>query len=180
MHTESGTDQEPCPCILEEQASLSAVHSLFRYEGVIPPLLQRIKFGGDPVPCRTLGSLWAMAVGHRPKPDVLIPVPLHTLRQAWRGFNQSQLLAAALGRTLGVAVDPLAVRRTRATRAQSRLDREARQTNLSGAFACDYLPAGRQIVIIDDVYTTGATSRAVSELLADNGNSVSVWTLARA
>lgn len=171
---------EDCPCLREERESPTVLHSLFRYEGGIRHLLQRMKFGHDPVPCRTLGILWAKARQHTPKPDLLVPVPLHPFRQAGRGFNQSQLLAAALGAELGLQMDTLIVQRTRSTRAMSTLDRQERHHNLESAFELKKSGPWKHIAVIDDVYTTGTTSRTVSHLLAPLSERVSIWTLARA
>jgi ComF family protein len=115
--------------------------------------------------------------------DAIVPVPLHPARLAERGFNQAELLAApcaaAWGRPLlrGVLV------RTRPTRPQTDLGAEARQANVAGAFAVrrPAAVAGRRLLLIDDVLTTGATVAAASAALREAGAArVGVLVLARA
>ena len=117
--------------------------------------------------------------------DAVLPVPLHRLRLIWRKFNQSAELARALGRLSGTPVLVDAVRRTRRTRRQVGLGPRAREENVRGAFSLT--PQGREalfgkrVVLIDDVYTTGATVAAVTRALKRAGISeVTVLTFARA
>jgi ComF family protein len=90
---------------------------------------------------------------------LLVPVPLHPRRLAARGYNQSALIARALARRWGVGSLPLALRRTRDTTRQMLLDRAARLENVRGAFEARAARplAGRPLVVVDDVVTTGAT-----------------------
>lgn len=103
----------------------------------------------------------------------LVPVPLHPRRRRVRGFNQSSLLARVLARHLGAGLRENVVRRVRATGQQARLSGpEARGHNVAGAFAarpCPPAAAGVGLVVVDDVVTSGATVRAVSEALAAAG-----------
>jgi ComF family protein len=95
---------------------------------------------------------------------VLVPVPLHARRERARGYNQSELLARALAETApGVAV-AMALVRERPTRSQTRLDREARAANVARAFAlaASSEVRGRDVLLIDDVVTTGATLLAAA------------------
>src|SRR4051794_14329530 len=104
---------------------------------------------------------------------LLAPVPLHRGRLWRRRFNQSALLCDAIGRESGVARDPFLIRRRRRTRQQVGLSRLERARNVQGAFAVpqDRLPslAGRRIVVVDDVITTGATIEAVARVLIRAG-----------
>ncbi|MBA2469210.1 MAG: ComF family protein [Chloroflexia bacterium] len=113
--------------------------------------------------------------------DAIVPVPLHPARLRKRGYNQSGLLAAEIGRQLQVPVMPVLVR-TRDTVSQVTLSREDRQTNLSGAFGLDpgWAPApGTRFLMIDDVRTTGATLNACAKELVRTGpRQVTVATLA--
>lgn len=112
--------------------------------------------------------------------DALLPVPLHRRRQLWRGFNQAKELSLPLARRFGLPVTDMAWRR-RATNYQSGLSAAQRHANLRHAFAVRGGMKYRHIVIVDDVVTTGATTRQLAKALLDNGvQQVSVLAVARA
>ena len=114
--------------------------------------------------------------------DLFVPIPLHPARVRERGYNQSALLAQALGRRLGIPTAKDAVRRVRNTKSQVGLSRSERLQNMSGAFvSLRNLAGAPHIVLIDDVCTTGATLEACAEVLIGAGaGSVRALTLARA
>lgn len=105
--------------------------------------------------------------------DLLIPIPLHRLRLFVRRFNQSAALARIVSRESGVPVETLALQRVKATTPQVGLSRAQRAANLSGAFRVDPeragLIAGRNVVLVDDVLTTGATANAAARALLKSG-----------
>ncbi len=114
--------------------------------------------------------------------DFILPIPIHKKRLRERGFNQATLLADGIAKAVGVPVLTNTLVRKRHTVAQSSLDKEARQENIVGAF--DVLEPdtirGKRLLVIDDVFTTGATIReAVSELWTADPAEVDVLTLAR-
>jgi ComF family protein len=110
----------------------------------------------------------------------LIPVPLGSRRARERGYNQSERIAAALGRLTGAPVRGDLLRRVRETPTQTALTPEARQANLAGAFACTGV-RGLQTVLVDDVFTTGATLVSAAAALSEAGaTSVDGITFARA
>lgn len=124
---------------------------------------------------------------HTPLPaDVIIPVPLHRRRRRERGYNQSALLAQRLGWAIQISVRGDLLRRHRYTTSQTRLNAQQRSLNVQGAFSCAQRDvaktiAGKKVLLIDDVATTGATLRECAQALKDQG-ARSVWalTLARA
>lgn len=102
--------------------------------------------------------------------DLVVGVPLHPQRQAWRGYNQSDLLAEQLATRCDLPASTTALRRERATRAQVGLDRSQRQLNLQAAFVGDPAQlAGRTVLIVDDVWTTGATLAACAAAAYEGG-----------
>lgn len=106
----------------------------------------------------------------------LVPVPLHSTRQRERGFNQSEVIAAALAEALGLPLAPL-LTRVKATRTQTRLNREQREHNVGGAFALGAAarvePEARYI-LVDDVFTTGATISECARVLREAGGAAGV------
>jgi len=111
---------------------------------------------------------------------VLVPVPLGAARRRERGYNQSAELARALGRAIGAPVREDLLRRTRETTSQTGLTPEGRQANVAGAFAAR-MARGFRPVIVDDVFTTGATLAAAAEaMLSAGAEQVGAVTFARA
>ena len=155
------------------------------YGEVARTLVSRLKYGDRPELAVFCARLMAGA-GHELWQDrpLLVPVPLHRARQHERRYNQSAELALALGRFTGLDVDTSLVKRIRRTRQQVGLSGDGRQRNVSGAFAAhpDALvrTRGRRVVLVDDVYTTGATTKAVTRTLQRAGVAdVDVVTFAR-
>ncbi len=109
--------------------------------------------------------------------DVVIPVPLHADRERARGYNQSRLLARELQARHGGAVWDDALTRARATRPQVELDAAERRENVKDAFIASERVHGKQILLLDDVCTTGATMDACAVALKRQ-NAQSVWGLA--
>jgi ComF family protein len=112
-------------------------------------------------------------------------VPLYFSRLWWRRFNQSAMLALALGRLTGVPVDCFALKRVRRTTSQVGLSADQRRRNVAGAFKVDKARAaavkGKRVVVVDDVITTGATAEACARALKRAGaERVDVLALARA
>jgi len=139
--------------------------SAFEPEPSLFTLVHALKYEGLHELAPWLAAFMAAALRrherHTPNGSVLVPVPLHPQREAERGFNQSALLAAAVGQRLGLPVDTMLLRRRRATRSQARLDPEARRTNVRDAFERRRpLPVGVRILLVDDVVTSGATVHA--------------------
>lgn len=112
--------------------------------------------------------------------DAVLPVPLHPARLVERGFNQAAEVARPVARGLRLPLLGRAARRVQATLPQAGLPENERRRNLAGAFVAGPAVAGRRIAIVDDVFTTGATTRALAAaLLAAGAAGVEVWTVAR-
>ena len=116
--------------------------------------------------------------------EVVVPVPLHPSRERERGFNQAALLARAVAKGAGLALDEGSLARaSHAVRHRAGMDRGARRATVEGAFSVlrPRLVAGRRLLLVDDVLTTGATASACAAALLDAGAAeVFVLTLARA
>jgi ComF family protein len=162
----------------------------YRYGGELAAALQRLKFGGRVDVARSLAPLLAPALGDAIEAagaELLVPVPLHWRRMAARGFNQAAALLAHAAEALP-APPPLetrALRRPRATAPQTGLSAAGRARNVGGAFAvaprAAVRLAGRRILLLDDVATTGATLAAATRALrAAGAAAVTAFAVARA
>lgn len=148
----------------------------------IRALVHALKFGDAPeLAVPLVERAWAgPAFTARPRPDLIVPVPLHAVRRRERGYDQAALLARAFARQAG-APDVPALSRVRATRQQSRLGARERAENLADAFRAlePGWVRGRQVALVDDVATTGSTLAAAAQALKDAGaRGVEAWTLA--
>jgi ComF family protein len=112
--------------------------------------------------------------------DVIVPVPLHASRLRERGYNQSELLAWEVSRAIGLPVNTSALERARKTKSQMTLGAAERHQNVVAAFSCSKELARQNVLLIDDVCTTGATLDACAAAMKEKG-ATSVWglTLAR-
>ncbi len=115
--------------------------------------------------------------------DWILPVPLHIDRLRWRGFNQSLLLARAIGARHTIRVEPFVLQRIRPTLPQTQLSQPRRRANVRGAFAVSDPEdlRDRHLLLVDDVYTSGATVEECARTLYQGGaRTVDVFTLTRA
>ena len=146
--------------------------------------MMRFKFGRSLAAGKVLSELWvdAMQGSPPPRPDALLPVPLHPSRLRERGYNQALELARPLAREFGIALRTDLLVRSRATSTQSNLDAAERRRNLRGAFAIvDNAALPAHVAIVDDVMTTGTTLQECAKTLLRAGvERVDVWALARA
>lgn len=105
----------------------------------------------------------------RANPDVILPIPVHKQKKRQRGFNQAELVAKELGKITGIPVDCGYLVRKEKTTPQKELTRQQRKSNLKEAFGLSRQEDGyERVLLIDDIYTTGATMDAVSEILKEN------------
>jgi ComF family protein len=162
------------------------LRSVALYDDLARVLVQSLKYR-DRTDLAPMMAQWMLRAGDGAvqAADIIVPVPLHRLRLVWRKFNQAAELARAVGHLSGKSVLIDAVRRTKRTRRQVGLGPRAREDNVRGAFSVTSggreALFGRRVVLIDDVYTTGATVAAVTRALKRAGAiDVTVLTFARA
>ncbi|QIL21659.1 ComF family protein [Thermomonas sp. HDW16] len=170
-----------CGHCLQHPSPLEEVHAAFDYAFPLDRLLPRLKFHGDFAVGRVLAHCMVERQSTLPRPDAVVPVPLHRARLRQRGYDQALELARPLAHALRLPLLHNGLQRTKATTAQSRLDAETRQHNLHRAFRVTThaeLPA--HLVLVDDVMTTGATLRAAAAALRQAGvQRVTAWVCAR-
>ncbi|WP_041659635.1 ComF family protein [Acaryochloris marina] len=146
------------------------------YQGPLKQLLGRLKYDQQAQVARLLGQLlgvtWLETQSHHRQP-IVVPIPLHKVRQRERGYNQSALIANSFCQFTGLNVMLNGLVRVRATAAQFSLSPQDRLTNVSEAFRVGPELAqksrGSKIVLLDDIYTTGATINSAVETLSQAG-----------
>jgi len=180
---------DPGPGILSMQAiadppAYQRARAAVRFDAVSRDLVHAFKYG-DRLDLAPLMGGWMARAGRDllDGADALVPVPLHWRRLWGRRFNQSGALATAISRASGVAVAHAALRRVKATQQQVGLSRTERSSNVQGAFRADPANAevaGRRLVLVDDVLTSGATVDACARaLLRAGAANVDVLVFAR-
>ena len=171
-----------CPACRRGTSALGPARSPFFFEGIVQKAVHELKYRGRRVLAGPLGRLLAASLGDLGWPAAaIVPVPLHRQRERERGYNQSALLARSLAAQLGWPLCEGRLVRWRNTRPQVGLDGPARVENVHGAFRWDSPePPPGQVLLLDDVYTTGATMEACAEALRQAGTvDVRGLTLAR-
>ncbi len=154
--------------------------SPFVYDGEIKNIIYKLKFGKKKYVATTLGALMADEyLASDMSAEIIVFVPMTANEEKKRGYNQSELLALEIGKRLNIPVLP-ALSKIRDTKAQKELSGKERAQNLDGAFKCDFKEvANRKILLVDDIFTTGATANECSKvLLKAKAREVSVLTLA--
>jgi ComF family protein len=187
LHTAAA--DERCGHCRSAPPAFDSARAITRYRSgadgssTVAALLRRHKYGLD----QSLGRALAEYLDAAPALeagayDVVIPVPLHRTRLRWRGFNQAALLGVALARRLDCALDVATLARVRPTASQTARDRTERARNVRDAFAVrrPARVAGRRVLLVDDVMTTGATADECARVLrAAGARRIDVLTLAR-
>ncbi len=165
---------DTCPtCVLDPPPFHRAGFAVI-YEGQVRQALSRFKYSGNLHLRRSLSELLFEGFQARYPAadfDLVVPVPVHWRKLRSRGFNQALLLASDLARRIRVPVSPRVLVKTRETRAQVGLSRAERITNLAGSFGVSHPRnvADRQILLVDDVSTTGTTIREAASVLKSAG-----------
>jgi len=175
-----------CGRCIQKTPEYDYAHSVFRYEGDIIRLVHQLKFSEKITYARSIGE-WLLSaydsdeVLNKEAPDCLLPVPLHTSRLRQRGFNQSIEIARVLSIKRDIPIEYGAVIRERSTISQTGLNAKQRQKNIKTAFKVVSEMPYKNVLIIDDVVTTGSTVNELAKLLKKNNvERVGVLSIARA
>jgi ComF family protein len=157
---------------------------VFAYAFPADVLVQGLKFRSElaiaPFLADELRAEIGAAGGIVGRADLIVPVPLHSMRLRERGYNQAMEIARRVGARLGVPVAAEICERVRDTPAQLGLPWKERRANVRGAFSCRHALEGKSIAVIDDVMTTGATLNEVAATLKQFGATrVLNWVIAR-
>jgi ComF family protein len=164
----------------------AAAFSYYNKGSRIRNLIHNLKYRGIKEIGSELGRIYGLVLkssGFTNTIDIIIPVPLHPIKQRSRGFNQSELIADGISEATGIQVNKNAVVRTVSSSTQTRRSRYERWVNVEGIFSTED-PAsirGKHVLLIDDVITTGSTMEScINEILKTEGVKVSVAALAYA
>ncbi|MEO0577109.1 MAG: ComF family protein [Pseudomonadota bacterium] len=175
--------QVPCGRCQRRAPPYERLVAPLRYAFPVDTVITRMKFGGELGFANPLVTVLSDAIAAaKLEVDIVVPVPLHWLRLARRGFNQAERLSTPLARGFGWAHATHALTRRRATRQQSRLSRTERRKNVARSFVAKHdTVRGKRVLLVDDVATSGATIEAASHaLLAAGAKAVLAACVARA
>ncbi|MDD3095716.1 MAG: ComF family protein [Candidatus Marinimicrobia bacterium] len=158
------------------------VACMYYFDPLIQKLVHLLKYRDMPFVGECLGERIGTCFRDKPPAecDILLPVPLHPQRRRERGYNQSACIARGIAKIWKVPMETRLLKRCRNTRSQTKLNREERRENIRGAFQLrKSAKVPERICIVDDVFTTGATTLEIAGLLRKSGaKQLSILTLA--
>lgn len=165
--------QDKChECINEKHYFTKAISPL-EYTGIVKEAIYKYKYGKKSYMYKALGHILVQALQDEPFDyvDIIVPVPLHKKKMQKRGFNQSELLAQYISKSLNIPLNKKDLVRVRNTDTQNKLGKSERYKNVKGAFKVQNNQAfnGLTVLLIDDILTTGATADECSKVLIKSG-----------
>ena len=174
-----------CPACIKKKPHFDKAISVFEYNDFSKGIILKFKHSDATYIVRQL-SIWLLRVSKDIADDslIIIPVPVHFFKRLKRKYNQSELLAQRLGKLKGIPYEPRILRKEKHTLQQEGLSRNIRLKNVNGSFGIDpkfsHLLSGKNVILVDDVLTTGATVNECSKILKKYGaEKVFVITAAR-
>ena len=169
---DQGTGAE-CGQCLAHPPQYDRLRAAVAYGEIARKVALKLKYGSRPGVAATMASFMLRHIADEDPQALLVPVPLHRWRIWKRGYNQSALIASALARRSGLAAELDLLQRVKATPVLRGMGRRERALAMKGAFAVPEPSrakvAGRNIVLIDDVHTSGATANACAKALRKGG-----------
>ncbi len=170
--------------------TIDGLTSIFEYKGIVKTAITKLKYRFVTDLADDLVELFVSLCGENKtfrslclkKNPFLVPIPLHPVREKWRGFNQSALLGKMIADRLGIGFTPGALVRIKNTTPQMKLNEKERKENIKGAFKInsEFIIHNSELIVFDDVWTSGSTLKEAGKILKQNGVKT-VWglTLAR-
>lgn len=171
-----------CGRCLTAPPSYNACFCPFEYAKPISDMIIRFKYHETPELAGSLAKLLVHEIKQidLPQPELLLPVPMHIKRLRQRGYNQSSLLAAQIGKMLDIPVSYSSLCKAKVTDPQAQQTLKQRKNNVLGSFTLQKKISAKSIAIVDDVVTTGSTAAEIAKILKKNGvDYVQVWGIAR-
>jgi ComF family protein len=165
----AGTEIETCGRCMADPPKLDRMRAAVAYDELPRSIALRLKYGRKVALARTMARYMEPLRSDWHEDALIVPVPLHRWRLWQRGFNQSALVARELARLWGMRSEPAALRRNKRTRPLKGLNHSQRRKAVSGAFEACPSVKGRDIILIDDVLTSGSTAEACARALRRAG-----------
>lgn len=176
-----GEDAERCGECLREPPQFARATAALVYEFPVDKLIHALKYRGQLALAHIFGAALVQALRAQPRPDAILPMPLHPQRLAERGYNQAQLIAQVVSSALMLPLASLLAQRAVNTLPQAGLALSGRRKNVRNAFSCAADLRDKHIAILDDVMASGATVNELAKCMrAAGAREVSVWVAARA
>lgn len=179
---EPSIDGELCGACITQPPSFDRTQVGFYFEEELVELVHALKYQNQVAYARLLAELMIEHIDVQGV-ELLLPVPIHSLRWRERGFNQAELIAKSLGHELGLPVATNVIQRQKSTLSQTGLTATSRMNNLKGAFSVNIenLQGISKIALVDDVITTGATMSAIASTIKKSMESIQVeaWAVAK-
>jgi ComF family protein len=166
------TPDSICPVCLANKPHFRYMRAALAYDDMSKSMVLGMKHGARKDGVTVFANWMIEAATYAHQADIIMPVPLHWTRLWARGYNQAGWLAQAIAKRLNKTYAPLTLLRKRRTPSQNGLSSAGRRRNVEGAFVVCEDIAGKHILLVDDVYTTGATINACTKVLLRAGAAV--------